>query len=332
MAVLGLGGAVPTGDLGTELSNVTRRAFVPKLVVQLYKSRPLLAALLEGSQMAIGGFNSINVDVQGSAMVTHEWSDYAGNFNQPANIAGVDLATFNLKLSIIGIPFLGMEGLLQMDHNIVPLIEARMNDAQNVAREAYSSALYTNFSDTDQIIGLPGAVDDSTNLNVYGNINRTTDTYWKSTVLDHSAVAPTRQLILADIGRLQKDNGEMPSFGVMGLATWVQLSNDFLGLERYNISPAGGFEVVQGAFRAIDVGGVPIYADPDCPEGTMYLLNTAYLNLYLHEAAMFNFTGFESLLPNNQLGYVGALVTVLELVNAKCRTSGRFFGFTDAGF
>ena len=46
MPLLG-SGIVPTGALGSELTAVTRRAFVPKLIVQnLYKATPILAASL----------------------------------------------------------------------------------------------------------------------------------------------------------------------------------------------------------------------------------------------------------------------------------------------
>jgi len=72
------------------------------------------------------------------------------------------------------------------------------------------------------------------------------------------------------------------------------------------------------------IAGVPIYADPYCPEGELYLLNTDYLSLYIHEKAGFQFTGFESTLPNGQFGYVGAVLTLLQLVNVKPIVHGRF--------
>ena len=83
---------------------------------------------------------------------------------------------------------------------------------------------------------------------------------------------------------------------------------------------------VDGLIGALDVAGVPFYADPYCPEGTLYLINTNYLSLYLHERAAFSFTGFESTLPNNQLGYVGAVLSLLELVNVKPRAHARISG------
>ena len=67
-------------------------------------------------------------------------------------------------------------------------------------------------------------------------------------------------------------------------------------------------------------------ADPYCPEGVLYLINTNYLSLFLHERAAFSFTGFESTLPNNQLGYIGAILSLLELVDVKCKAHGKFDG------
>ena len=49
------GGVLPaTGSTQyTELTYVTRRAFIPKLVVQIYNSTPLMAALIANAQIAV---------------------------------------------------------------------------------------------------------------------------------------------------------------------------------------------------------------------------------------------------------------------------------------
>src|SRR6516164_4343160 len=108
MPVLGTG-IIPSGAIGNELNALTRRAFIPKLVVQLYKASPTLSAMIANAQMASGGVSSVTVPLQGSAFVTGQWSDYTGTFTQPAPTAGALNAEFNLKLAIVPIPFLGME-------------------------------------------------------------------------------------------------------------------------------------------------------------------------------------------------------------------------------
>ena len=323
------GGILPaTGSTQyTELTYVTRRAFIPKLVVQLYNSTPLLAALIANSQQASGGVSSVTVPVQGAQFVNAQWSDYSGSFAQPSVQQGAYNAEFNLKLMITPVPFLGMEGAVQQDAAIIPLIEARMNDATNVMMDAMATSLYQNYTNTQQFIGLPGAIDDGTNLQTYGNINRNTYTWWKSKVYNAGNVNPTRQNILQYISGTVKNGAEVPSFGVCGFGTWTLLAQDFVGQEQYVITPGSGFDGdnngPQAAFRALMVAGVPIYPDPYCPEGLVYFVNTNYLNLYIHEQGSFVFTGFESTLPNWQIGYVGAVLMIAELISTKPKSMTR---------
>ena len=109
------GGIIPvTGsNQFNELTYVTRRAFIPKMVVQIYNSTPLLAALIANSQQASGGVSSVSVPVQGAQFVNAQWSDYSGSFAQPSVQQGSYLAEFTLKLMICPVPFLGMEGAVQ---------------------------------------------------------------------------------------------------------------------------------------------------------------------------------------------------------------------------
>ena len=330
MSVLGQG-IIPSGNIATELTAVTRRAFIPKLVVQLYNSTPLLAALIANSQPASGGVSSVSVPVQGASFVNGQWSDYSGSFNQPAVQQGAYLSEFDLKLNIVPIPFLGMEAAVQLDYAVIPLIEARMNDATNVTCDIMATALYTNTSNTQAFIGLPGAIDDGTNLATYGNINRTTNTWWKSKRYAAGNVNPTRQNILQYISGTVKNAAEVPTFAVCGFGTWTLLAQDFVGQESYVITPDKSFDVdpdgPRSAFRALMVAGVPVFADPYCPEGTVYFINSNYASLYIHEQASFSFTGFESTLSNWQLGYVGALVTIAELVVSKPKAMTVVTGF-----
>lgn len=331
MPVLGTG-IIPSGNIATELTYVTRRAFIPKMVVQIYNSSPLLAALLANAQTASGGVSSVTVPVQGQSFVNSQWTDYSGSFNQPSVQQGAFNAEFNLKALVTPIPFLGMEGAVQMNHAIIPLIEARMNDATNNAADTMATALYTNTSNNQQFIGLNGAIDDGTNLVTYGNINRNTSTWWRSSVYNASSVAPTRQNVFQYIAGVNKNGAEMPTFGVCGFGTFARLAQDFITAEQFHVAPGAGFDQVEdgprSAFRALMVAGVPIYADPYAPEGSMYFVNSNYLSMYLHEQASFAFTGFESLLSNYQLGYVGAVLTIGELVLTKPKACGRVSNYT----
>jgi len=328
-------GIVPAGglnSLGQELQYVVRRAFVRKLVVQIYNTSPLTAALIGNSQPATGGVSSVTIPAQGAQFVNLQWVGYDGSFNQPSVQPAVTNLEFNLKGAVIPIPYLGFEGILQDAHEVIPLLAARFNDAGNVYCDGVATALLNNVSNTQQIIGLPAAVDDGTNATFYGNQSRTTNPWLKAKRYAAGAVAPTRALVAQYITGTFKNGGELPTFGIMGPATWQTLQNDYLPNESYVITPEKGFDDepwgARSAFRALMVSGVPVYMDPYVPEGTLYLLNTGYLAFYIHERAAFAFTGFESTLSNFQIGFIGAVLSLLELVLAKPKVCTVVTGFT----
>ncbi len=332
MALPGVG-ITPSGSAATELTAITRRAFLPTLTVQLYNSSPLAASLIANAQVMSGGISPVTVPVQGSRMTTHQWTDYSGSFASPAQQNGIQDAEYAAKMSLVPVPFLGMEAAVQVDYAVVPRLEAVMNDAGNVMTDAMATALYTNTTNLQAFSSLAGGIDDGTNLATFGNINRTANPFWKAKVYAAGSVAPSRALVAQYINGAVKSCGELPSYGIMGIGTWTLLQQDFIGQEQYNITPGSSFDSGSGGqsgFRALSVSGVPIFCDPYCPEGVLYLPNSRYMNLYLHEQASFNFTGFESLLSNNQLGYIGALMTIGELVFTKPSSMVRVSGFLSA--
>src|SRR5256885_489700 len=211
MPVLGTG-VIPSGgagSLGQELQYVVRRAFVKKLVVQIYNTSPLTAALIANSQPATGGVSSVTIPAQGAQFVNLQWVGYDGSFNQPVVQPAVVNLEFNLKGAVIPIPYLGFEGLIQEAHEIIPLLAARMNDAGNVYCDGVATALLNNVSNTQQIIGLPAARDDGTNSVNYGNQSRTTNTWLKAKRYAAGSVNPTRALVAQYITGTVKFGGEL---------------------------------------------------------------------------------------------------------------------------
>jgi len=320
MPQLGIG-IVPGGAPGTELQSFTRRAFVPKLIVQTRNATPLVAALIGNAKPATGGVSSVTVPMQGGPYVQTQSSDYSGRFNQPAALNPGVNAEWNLKVVITPIPFLGMEGIVQWDAAVIPILAARMNDAGNSQAEYFSTQVWTNGTYGSQDIdGLPLI---ASATGTYAGLSRSANTWLQANVMHAGTVDPTRALLNQYITSAAKFNqGEMPDFGITGPGTWSRLSKDYFGLERFNITPGSGFdrqaEGPRSGFTALMVGSVPVYVDHAYgTEGTIYLFKTKYTSFYLHSAAAFAFTGFASTLPNFQLGYVGAVVTVMETICVK---------------
>ena len=323
-------GIVPSGALGTQLSAVTRRGITEDAIVALYQASPTLALLFSKANAASGGVSSVTVPVQLSAMTAGSWTDFGGSFPAPQVMSGLVPAEFNLKGLVVPVPLLGMQSMLQVDETVVSLLEATMDDASNQAVSMLTSALFNNSTNAQQLGGLPLAI---TNSGTYGGISRSTYTNWQANVIAEGSVAPTRNSTLLDVIKTTTGGlGERPTFGVTGPLTWHKLATDFTSQERYNVNPGGTYADSQfGAtamFQALSVGGVPIYMDANATEGTIYYLNENYVSLYIHQDVSFGFTGFESTLINNQIGFIGALLSLLELVVSKPSTCAAATGYT----
>jgi len=315
-------GFVPANNaISQELNAVTRRAFVPKMVVQIYQSAPLLSLMMRNAQRARGGLSQVTVPVQGNPFVQFGWTGYSGAFPTPPVVPGSNVASWNLSIGTVPIPLYGMESLLQATEAVIPLVKARMNDAKTVFIQSVSGALYGSAgANALQINGLLDVYDNGNTVATYGGINRSTYSYWQSTV-NASAITPGRSTILTQIMHLQSlAGGEAPDFVIMSLSDWTTLMEDFLSLEQFQTNPNmryGNDDAVNAGFRAVMLGNTPILCDPFCPKGTAFLINSRYLALYISEDANFAFSGFYSMIPNMQMASVGVLIAGMALVGTK---------------
>ena len=336
MPVYGQGFVPGSGAIANELTAVTRRAFVPKLVVQIYNAAPFLSMAMRNAQRARGGLSQVTVPVQGSSFVSFNWSGYDGGFPQPSVQTGIQQSAWNLSLGTVPIPLLGTESVIQSTEAVIPIVKARMNDAKTVAIEAISTALYGSAAGNPLAInGLLDVYDSGANVATYGGLNRNQAPFWKSNLIT-AAIAPTRATIVLRINQLTKlAGGEKPDFVLMSLGDWTTLAQDFMAGEQFVTDPSmryGNDDAINAGFSALMLAGVPILADIFCPTGTMFIVNTKYLALYISDDANFAFSGFHSLIPNNQIANVGVVITMMALVCTKPVTGLQANNITGAAF
>jgi len=333
-------GIVPGGAIGNELVAITRRAFIPRLVVQIYKATPMLSLLLRNAQKAKGGVSQVTVPVQGASFVSFSWSDFSGVFPQPQDQNAIQNAEFNLKLGVIPIPFMGMEAILQSSEVVIPRLKAKMADAKTVGVQAISAALYTNNQAfPSQVDSLFQAYDDGTNVSTYGGISRTpaANAFWKSNI-QTSVGAGTNTRVGAIRYLIQTTTlagGESPDFMVMAPGDWTKLMQDFMTLEQFNTnsnSRYGADDVINAGFRGLMLGDTPIFMDPFLAQGTAYIFNSRYLALYMSEDAPFAFSGFYSAIPNLQIANIGVVIVAFNVVCPKPVSGMKLTGITGNAF
>src|SRR5580693_2379639 len=169
----GIGVAPPAGSLYTELTAATRRAFVPRLFVQIYFASPSLFYLWGNAQKAAGGLNQITIPMQGQSMVQGTFTGYGGGFNSPVVTPGIQNGQWNLAYWVVPIPLPFGETIIQATEREISLLKARMNDVYAVTKQKMASLLYSNNTGNPLLPNsFLDAYNDGTVIPTYGGINR----------------------------------------------------------------------------------------------------------------------------------------------------------------
>ncbi len=317
-------GIEPAGGLGNQLSALTRRSYLANAYCQIYTSAPSIVGLMANALEESGGMDNLTANVQYTQGVIPQYGDFTATFAAPQPVQFIQPAAWAYTMVMVPIPVYLNELLIQDDQKIQDIVELRMTDAGNAARDMLANSLFTNSTNSQQLIGLPWAIDDGTNAATFGGIARAGNTWWQSKRYNVAA-AITRSLSLLYLTGTTKYSGEKPDFGISGPATWAQLAQDFLPQERY-IPAEQTTDQYMSAFPALEVMGVPIYMDPYAAEGNIWFFNCNYLTLRIHRLANWEFVDFQSMVPAYQLNYVGVAVLLLQLINTKPRSCSVLYG------
>jgi hypothetical protein len=324
-------GVVPTGALYNELTSVTRRAFVPRLFVQIYFATPTLFYLLGGAQKAAGGLSQVTIPTQMNSMVQGQYTGYGGGFNAPVVTPGIQNAQFPLCYWVVPVPLPFGETIIQATDREISILKARMNDVWSVTTQRFGTDFFQNNTGSPLLPdSFVDGFDNGTNVAVYGGINRNApgNTAWQGQYYTAStsagqpgAVGFTYTTMSTQILRVvNASGGEAPTFVIMSPGDFATLSATLTGTETVFKDPGQVYSMstpIRAAFPNINVAGVPIYADHFCPNGSAFFVNSKYTNMYASEDAMFDFSGFYSLVALGQIGQQGVVVTGHNEITSK---------------
>lgn len=350
MPLPGLGVAPAAGALYNELAAVTRRAFVPKLFVQIYFGSPTLFYMTGNAQRAAGGLNQVTVPLQGQSMVQGQFTGYGGGFNSPVITPGIQNGQWNLAYWVVPVPLPFGETVIQATDREISLLKARMNDVYAVTRQQMATLSFTNntanplFPDS-----FYNAFDNGTNVATYGGINRNAagNSAFQGQYINANTITPgattspatvgfNRQSMATTLAQItDKAGGEAPTFCVMSPGDYATLNNAMIGTETVFVNPGNSYSMdtqVRTSFPNIVVSGVPIFADHFCPKGSAYFVNVKYTAMYLSEDAAFDFSGFYSLVPLGQIGQQGVVVVGYDMLTTKSSSGAVVYNIGAAQF
>lgn len=349
MPLPGLGIAPAAGSLYNELSAVTRRAFVPRLFVQIYYGSPTLYYMTGNAQRAAGGLNQVTLPMQGSSMVQGQFTGYGGGFNSPVITPGIQNGQFNLAYWVVPVPLPFGETVIQATDREISLLKARMNDVYAVTRQNMARLMFTNNSANPLFPNsFQDAFDNGTNFPTYGGINRNAagNSAFKGQYLAMSTLGGalgsvatigfTRATMATTLAKItDAAGGEAPTFVVMSPGDYATLNTDFIGNEQQFVTPGNSYSMdtnARSSFPNLNVSGIPIFQDHFVPAGSAFAVNVKYTAMYLSEDAAFDFSGFYSLVPLGQIGQQGVVVVGYDVISAKSVSGAWITGIGGAAF
>jgi hypothetical protein len=305
--------AVPYG----EISSITQKFFVPKLVDNIFNSNALFQRARSKWWETIDGGTSVMVPL--AYATTTASGSYAGydTLNTTANDQ-ISAAEFFWKqyyasIAIDRLSELQNSGKEQM----VDFVKAKVQLAEKSLADLLGTALFNVGTATKDIIGLRLAVDNANSS--YGGVDRTTNSWWKSQV-DSTTTSLSMSSMRTLMGQCTIDN-DRPTVLIGTQAIYDSYYGLLQPQQRFQDS-----ETASGGFTNVLFDGKPLIVDSHSPSGYLWMLNENYLGIKVHKDENFRFEPFQK--PINQNVAYAKVYLALAMYTSNARMHGKMTAIT----
>jgi hypothetical protein len=308
----------------TELVSTTFRRHGKKFIDNVSKNNALLAYIMRNDEIeeVPGGLSLVEPLDYNSNNTYQRYSGY-----DVLSIAQSDVLTsaeYQWRQIALNVVASGLEMRINKgDTQIIALVKSRIKNAIRTFKNNFSADLYSDGTLPNQINGLQAIVTDA-GTGVLGGIDASVWPFWRNYV--QSAAAPLQgggaialgpstieSMMLALYLQLTRAD-DQPNLIVASNDLFTYFEQSQTSIKRYTDETKAEAGFVSMKYKKADVifdGGSGI------PVTHMYMLNTDYLHVKVHEDA--NMTVLDEVKPYNQ---DAAVVPVLWMGNLTC--SNRF--------
>lgn len=306
--------------LTDQLTAFTRKNYIPVLQDNIYKSNPLFVRLKNRFEFLDGG-------IQISQPVL-----YAKDTSNIVRYTGAEVLTvnpsensteavFNWANYAAGMQMLGVEDAKNSGKTVVVnLLKMKVQQAEKSLKDVLGDDIHDDNA-TNGVVGIMGAVDDGTNTATYGNINRSTYTWWKANYSANGGTgrAVTRYLLRNMAGLCTIDN-DRPNIYVTTQGVLDKMSL-MLDSQKYLTDPKLG----EAGFMNLVWEGRPVVVDShiQSPNSNhqLYMLNDNYFHFYVHKDRNFKMRPF---MPSVNQDVITAYIYLMACLTCSApRMSGR---------
>jgi len=272
-----------------QISAITQKKFIPKLVDNIFDSDPLLKRAKEkGWYETIDGGTSVIYPLNYAQATAEGWFQGAETLSNTDNdvITG---AEYNWKQRYVSIVVTRRDELINSgDAQIVDFVKSKVQIAEKTMADKLCDGLYNAGTDSKAIAGLRSIVD---NANTVGGIDQSAYSWWQSQ--EDSSTTTLTIAALQTMHTALSINNEGPT---VILATRANYNRLYALLQPQQRFTSG--DKADAGFSSLMFNGVPFIAGSKVPSGHIFMLNEKYLHLAAHKDEDMRFSKFQE--PNNQ--------------------------------
>jgi len=304
---------------------LTRNLILPGLEDQIFNSNPFLMKMYQKGRKVQGGVKILQPLEYAGTSAADSYSGY-DTFSTTPNEMFTD-AEYEWRQNYVTINISGLEERKNSgDNAVISLLTSKVNNARKTLEDnlGYQLFAYGNSSDTathgrgaEGIQGLLSAVDDSSNVDSYGGITRSTYTWWKSGYTSWSATAVSESAIQGIIGDRTIGNSR-PDMILTHQDIYDKIFSLLVDKQRY-----GSEEMLKAGFQSVVVNGIPVVVDSHCGSTDIWFLNTSddKLDFISHQDAAFKFEPFQK--PVDADARTASIIHQGNLVSGACWRQAR---------
>lgn len=296
-----------------QISAITERKFVPKLIDSVFDSDPILKrAKSKGWLGTQSGGTSVIYPLNYAQATAEGWYQGAETLSNTDNDVMTG-AEYNWKQRYVSIIISRRDELINSgDTQILDFVKSKTQIAEKTMSDKLADAVYNAGSDSKAIAGLRSIVDSA---NTVGGIDQSSYSWWQS-----QEDGTTTTLTLAALQTMHTSlsiNNEGPTVILATRANYNRYYALLQPQQRFMDS-----ETAKGGFQSLMFNGVPFIAGSKVPSSHIFMLNEAYLHLDAHKDENFRFSKFQE--PVNQNVKIAKIHLMCVFGTDNARMHGKF--------
>jgi len=289
-----------------QLSAITEKKFIPKMVDNIFDVVPLLDKLKGKIKKQDGGLQVLQ-PLNYAQMASVGWFSGADTLDNTDTDVFTS-ASFDWGQIYASIPISRRDELRNSgDSQKVNFVKSKVQVAEKSLADTIATALYNSGSDTKAIVGARTFV---TTSSTYGGISQSTYSWWQGNV-DSSTTTLTIAALRAQQSAVEANGGN--------IKIWTATSANFDRLFAL-LQPQQRFmgeKEAKSGFTSLMFCGAPFVIDTKVPSNSVYGFDLDYLDLYVHKDENFRMEPFQS--PVNQAVKIAHIFACLVLASSNNR-------------